>query len=375
MGTLTTKFKLPNSVPSTLSNSKEIYPVRVKDVILDESHPEYTKYDSVDSIGAIKYSFIDRKIDTSDTKTLPVAFPISTHIKTLPLVNEIVLLVKGPKKDFSFEKVDYYIPTLALFNDINYVPSTDTNDNSVEGPGLEFQDKNTLRPLHPFNGDTIIQGRNGQSLRMSGAKSPKNTFTDDSNLNKPFTILTNGHVEVEQEKLYLEDINKDSSSIYLCSDHVVPLEQSRRKYSSLEEKPILSNSFKGSQILLNSGRIFCNSTTDDIQFSSNTLFGITAENVSIDAVSNIGLDAKKIYLGEKAKEEVLEPIILGTQLELFLQTLLTTLENTGVAMKNARTIDQKVIPSINMQGAVLESISLSLLNRINLLQSKKVFTE
>lgn len=375
MSTLTTKFKISTSDSSYTPSSREILPVRVKDIILDETHPEYLKYGSVDSIGVIKYSLIDTKINSSEVNTLPAAFPLSNHSKVLPLINEVVLLIRGPKKDLTFEKVDYYIPTVALFNDINYIPSIDENDGTEPGPGSEFVENDKIRPLHPFNGDVILQGRNGQSIRMTGAKSSVNTFTDNSNLNKPLTIISNGHIDTDTDKLYLEDINRDNSSLYLCSDHLIPLEQSRNKYISLDEKPILANSFKGSQIILNSGRLFFNASSDDIGFSSNTLFSVTAENISLDSKDNIGIDAKKIYFGESAKKEPLEPIILGLQLDLFLQTLLSTLQSTGEALKNARTVDQKIIPSINIQGAVLESISKQLLNKIDQLKSKKVYTE
>lgn len=375
MSQLTTKFKLPTSIPGITSDAPEVIAVRVKDVILDETHPEYEKYGSVDCIGAIKYSLVNRKVDTSDTTTLPVAFPISNHTRTLPLKNEIVLLIKGPKRDKKFEKVEYYIPAIPLFNDVNYIPSIDENDNSEDNPGYDFKENFNLRPLHPFNGDTIIQGRNGQSLRFTGAPSPKNSFTDNSNINKPLTILSNGHVETSTENLYIEDINKDNSSIYLTSNHIIPLEQSRKKYLSLEQKPILSDSFKGSQIILNSGRLFFNSSTEDIQFSSNTLFSVTAENISLDGKDHIGLDANKIYLGELAKVEPIEPVILGLQLDIFLTKLLNVLVSTGASMKRAKTIDQKIIPELNIQGASLESQTKELLNNIELLKSKKVFTE
>lgn len=382
MSSLTTRFKLPDSISDHISSDQEILPARVKEVILDKTHPEYKKYGGVDSIGVIKYSLIDQKIDTSDTTTLPCAYPLTNFSNTLPLVNEIVLLIQGPKftnqdPNFKgkFSKRDYYIPSLGIFNDINYIPQVDELDSSDDDPGYGFEENPGIRPLHPFNGDTILQGRNGQSIRLTGALSPNNKFTDENNKNAPLTIITNGHQTAGSEELYIEDINKDRSSIYLTSDHTVPLKQSRDKYLSLDIKPTLADSYKGSQIILNSGRLFFNTHTDDIQFTSNTLLGITAENVIIEGKDAIGLDAKKIYLGEAARMETIEPVVLGTQLDILLQTLLNTLVATGASMKKARTIDQKIIPSINIQGAVLEEVTKQLINRIDLIKSKKVFTE
>ena len=386
MSTLTARFKLPNTVsPNSLTDS-EILPVRVKDIILDDSHPEYLKYGGIDSIGVVKYSLIDRKMDTLESEKLPAAFPISNFNSILPLINEVVLLVRGPREDKSpgktikFEKVDYYISTLNLYNDINYSPFIDINDKGETTPGYRFKENNKIRPLHPFNGDIILQGRNGQSIRMSGAPSPLNTFTNSSNSNQPITIITNGHQDGNIDKLYVEDINKDNTSIYLTSDHQIPLIQSRDKYAGAKQRPVLANSYKGAQIILNSGRLYFNATEESILFSAKKEFGVTGADLFFDGVNYIGLDAKKIYLGEDAKLYEFQPAILGTQLETFLNTLLSELERTGAAMKKAKTVDGKIIPQLNIAGVSLEENIKILQKWVNpggesLLKSKKVFIE
>lgn len=386
MSTLTARFKLPNTVtPRSLVDS-EILPVRVKDIILDDSHPEYEKYGGIDSIGVIKYSLIDRKIDTTDSEKLPAAYPISNFNSILPLINEVVLLVLGPKeypepeKSIKFEKVDYYISTLNMYNEVNYSPFLDEFDQGEKSPGYDFKANNQIRPLQPYNGDVIFQGRNGQAIRLTGAKSTTNSLTNNSNANKPLTIITNGHPETRFDKLYIEDINKDLSSIYMTSDHIIPLEQSRDKYAGANKRPTLANSFRGPQIIVNSGRLFFNSTEESILFSAKEEFGVTSKDMFLDAVNYIGLDAKKIYLGEDARRFEFQPAILGTQLETFLQSLLGELESIGSAMKKAKTIDGKIIPKLNIAGVSLEE-SIKILKKWtnpggeSLLKSKKVFVE
>lgn len=378
MGSLTTKFKLDNSDITHHSSDREIIPVRVKDIILDESHSEYVKFGEEQSIGLIKFTTLNTKQDDSDTKLLPYAFPLNTFNLTYPLINEVVLLVKGPREERNLEKVDYYLTIVGLYNDINYIPSIDSNE-TVEEPGYSFKTSSKIKPLHPFHGDTLIQGRNGQSIRLTGAISPKNTFADSSNANKPLLIISNGH-NSSGSNTYVEDINRDDTSIYLCSDHTIPLNQSRTKYASAKQRPVLANSFKGSQAIINSGRLFFNSTKDDIQFSSQTNFGVTSKILTLDSVDYIGLDAKKIYLGENARRFEFQPAILGTQLETFFDTLLSELERTGQAMKKAKTIDGKIIPELNIAGVGLEETIKILKKWINpggesLLKSKKVYVE
>lgn len=390
----TTKFEIPSSLRfqlDWLSSNIEVLPVRVKDIILDSSHPEYSKYLGPESIGAIKYSLIDRNIDTSDTKTLGVAFPANRNFTTFPVKDEIVLLVKGPKEDLQkveetrfTERVDYYLPVLGIFNQVNTNRLPDSSDNSRQEPSFSseevFDEIDTIRPLHPFNGDILLQGRNGQSIRFTGAISKNNPFTDTTNKQNPLTIISNGHPENSINSFHIENINLDKSSIYLTSNHTIPLTQSKVKYGGAKERPTLSDKYKGAQIVVNSGRLFFNSHTDDIQFTATTDFGVSAANIYMDSENYVAFDAPKIYLGEKAKQFERQPVILGDQLEVFLRELLTALERTGKAMTKAKTIDAKPIPLLNLEGVFLEQIAKGLNNRINpggksSLKSDTTFTE
>jgi hypothetical protein len=363
-----------------INNSGTLTLVRVKDIILDESHPDFLKYGKGESIGIIKYVPIDRYVDTSDTSNLPPAFPLNQSIKTLPLINEVVFIVEGVRADSKDAKSTYYFSPVSIFNDINFNASYDTLDKSNLGPGYEFPENEKKRPLYPFHGDTILQGRHGQSIRFTGAKSFSNIFTNDSNSGSPLTILSNGHREISTADLYLEDINKDDSSIYLSSDHIIPLEQVRTKYKGIKTKPILAKNYRGKQILVNSGRLVFNAYEDDIVITSKNNLSLTSNYLSLDAEQTIGLDAKKIYLGERALKFELQPVLLGNQTELFLDTLLTALGSLADALKGARTVDQKTIPKLNVNGYTLEATIKGLQNQINpngesLLKSKKVYTE
>lgn len=361
-------------------NDNSLILVRVKDVILDDSHPEYEKYGKVESIGVIKYAPINKNVDTSNVESLPPAFPLHQTIKTCPLVNELVFIVKGVRGDKKDAKTTYYLSPLSIFNDTNFNASYDTLDNSDLTPGYEFPVNPEKRPLYPFHGDVILQGRHGQSIRLTGARSFNNPFTNLSNEGSPLTILTNGHQDTSTRELYVEDINKDDTSIYLASDHTIPLEQIRDKYAGAVNRPVLAKNYKGAQVIVNSGRLYFNAYDDDILFSSQNNFGITSRQVSIDGVDSIGLDAKKIYLGEKALRFELQPVLLGNQTELFLDVLLSALGSLADALKSARTVDQKAIPRLNVNGYTLEATIKGLQNQINpngnsLLKSKKVFTE
>ena len=369
-----------SSINSTSLNS--IVPVRVKDVILDENHPEVVsgKFKAIDGIGIVKYVNLTQAIDVEDTKTLPYAFPLNSFNTTLPLINEVVLLVKGPRESEELSQYDYYISILGLYNDINYLPlEKESEPQDDDAPGFEFEENSKTRPLYPFNGDTLLQGRLGNSIRFTGAKSPKNTFTNNTNKQKPLTIITNGHEELDVTELYVEDINKDDSSIYLTSQHIIPLKQSKVKFAGAKIRPILSDVYEGKQIVLNSGRLFFNSTEEDIIFTATNSLGLSSKQTFIDSEDYIGLDAKKIYLGEQAKRTEQQPVIKGEALELFLKSLLDTLIDIGKGLTKAKNSGGP-IPDINLIGPSVIAATKALGKQINpngksLLNSTKVYTE
>lgn len=383
---LSTGFNSFNSNDSSQAGvNRSIYPARVVDIILDESHPEYDKYGKDFCIGAIKYSPIDRILDESSPENFPIAYPLDPSLRKLPLKNEIVLLISGPSRNISTsratELAHYYTDIVSLWNtNINPAPSLNSSDNELDF-GYEYTENSTGVPLHPFNGDVILQGRHGQSIRMSGARSFKNTLSNKQNAGEPLMIFSNGYsTDASKGSFYVEDINKDKSSIYFAANHTLPLEQSRDKFAGATDRPTLAKNYTGNQLVLNSDRLIFNTKKSDILFSSQEHFSVTANNVSIDAATNLGLDGKKIFLGEKAVRFELEPVILGNQLELFLDTLLSELLRVANAFKKARTVDGKVIPVLMSEGFTLEAVIKSLQNRINpngnsQLKSKKVFTE
>lgn len=366
--------------PEMSYSTTNLVPVRVKDIILDKKHPEYNKYGKVESLGVIKYAPIDVLVDTEDTEILPGAYPFNQSSKTCPLINEIVLIIKGTRADIKDGNVAYYLSPLSIFNDINYNASEDEFDNSTNGPGYEFKVNPKKRPLYPFHGDTILQGRHGQSIRLTGARSFENKLVNESNAGEPLTVITNGHKEVSTRDLYVEDINKDKSSIYLANNHTIPLDQSRDKYAGAVERPVLAKNYKGTQIVVNSGRLIFNTTEDDILFTAKEKIALSSEQVSIDGKSSLGLDAKKIYLGEKALRFELQPVLLGNQTELFLFELVSTLKSLALIHQSVTDATGTPIPALNTFGRVFEAQMKSLLNQINpngksMLKSKKVFVE
>jgi len=357
--------------------------VRVYDVILNSKHPEYEKMGKELSIGVIRYAPLDRKVDKNQINKLPFAFPSNNSTNLLPLVNEIVILDILPSEkagdvDRNATKL-YYSSIVSIWNNNNNNQLVNEPEEKVDTG--KFIENNEVKPLSPFPGDLILQGRYGHSIRMGGTVSDFNILSNESNNGKPFTIISNGATDTNQEISHIvENINEDSTSIYLLSNHLVPLTQAREKTKAWKKAPTKADEYEGSQVVVNGGRLYFNSKEESTLFSSKEAFGVTSKTINLDAEDYIALDAKKIYLGEKALREEFEPVILGESMEGFLNTLLDNLQKLAVDLQNNVTKSGDNIPLFITRGKLLEASIKTLKGQINPggksdLKSEKVYTE
>lgn len=383
------------STPSTLEQIQKdnLGPARVIDIILDSDHPEYDNYDGPSSIGMIFYRLISETgtdvSDDGEQEFTGQAFPISNNNKLLPLKNEIVFLTKGPDPlvdEGSSDGRFYYITPYSIWNHPhhNAIPAnTDDKPENVNiGEGINADDK--IAPLHPFPGDMILEGRLGQSIRFAGGNSKKSPFTDDSNTNKPLIIISNGQKEAENGFQHIvEDINEDPTSIFLTSDHNIPLTLANDKRDSYDTKPDTPSNYKGAQLLFNSNRITINSKESDILLSSPKSIGLNSDTVNIDGKDYMCIDADKIYLGVKARTNSganKQPAVLGHRMEAFMQDVLDQLIGMAKAMGKAKTIKGDAIPTINLRGNSSKIVLRQLKRQLNPkgnsnLKSKKLYIE
>jgi len=365
-------------------------PVRVVDVILDKNHPNWDTYGGPSSMGAILYRDVNStSADTKEQETVSegVAFPLNIGNLTIPLKNEIVLLIDGPgqnadKSSGSLRK--YYITIYSLWNNPHHgaFPPAAADPSVDLGKGILESDK--FAPLQITPGDTIIQGRLGQSIRLGGGVLEDSPWSDEDNINKPILILRAGQKEVENGfNPIFEDINTDHSSIYMTTNHIIPLTLANDKRETYDNIPDSSNNYEHPQLLLNSDRITLNAKKDDILLSSVNSIGINSDSVNIDGSDYLCLDAPKMYLGTKARTNSgasKQPIVLGHRLEAYLQDVLTQLISLASAIGSAKTIKGHPIPIANKEGIVTKEVLKGLLNQINpsggsTLKSKKIFVE
>ena len=367
----------PNYLLPEESSLQGTFAARVAHVVLDESDEMYSDYGKQNSIGCIFYIPIGVDYEKKDLRDLPFAKPLDSSVRRYPLNDEIVLITSAPSSILTDrDKSAYYTRVVSIWNNPNH-------NAFPAGDDLELGysvDEQRVSPLQPFYGDVVLEGRSGQTVRFGGEKHPKNIYTDDSNKGKPFIIISNGQVlKKDGNDFTEEDINKDDSTIFITSDHTVPLKQSRSKYKAANTEPTDASKYKGKQVILNSGRLYFNSKDEDILFSAKESFGVTAKDISLDGDKYVAFDAKKIYLGEKARLYESQPVILGDSLEYLLDDLFNSLTSLSKAMAKAQA-GGKPVTSLMKEAPKLRGIVRQLKRRINPsgksdLKSKKTFTE
>ena len=246
--------------------------VRVTEVNITPNEDEESLFQVMNKywgVGAIRFEALNQPKPITDIPEGTVAIPLNSSVRTLPLINEIVYVILGPSRQRvldgdSKSNIFYYTNSIPIWNsnEVNALPSivsqgsTDTNsntldevqagipnnpDNPVEGPklGNVFKDNGNIKNLYPQEGDLILEGRFGNSLRFGSTGrfgedysdfdvNPQNPWSQNGQQGDPITILRNGQrkdaISFDVWQPIFEDVNDDESSIYLTSQQNIPLQ-------------------------------------------------------------------------------------------------------------------------------------------------------
>jgi hypothetical protein len=376
---------LPNTSTSQIG--------KVFGVILNENTPSREQFERVggwSGIGAILYLDYEASKtqgDSTDLNKCSIALPLDPNLKNYPLVGETVLLTDGPSFQSQFSSAagrKYYIGTINVWNNPQQNAPFSTT------LGKTFIENADIRPLLPFEGDYIIQGRKGAGIRFGSTVPLYSTVSEWSRNGRPsgdpITILVNGYITTDTGSLTpnIEEINKEMSSIYMTSTQTIPLIPGATIInpinSSLEPRQYID-----SQVILNSDRVTLNSKKDEVLIFAKTDAEISANNIiNLNASNYIHLNIEsknpnsKILLGTKVDNTVPdEPVLLGGQTHDLLLEICNTLRRLAGYLANANAVSSDgAIPVIAVQdGAdqLLNDVS-NLINKLGTIQSDKVFT-
>ena len=351
---------------------------RVVDVVLDESSPYWDEFGRSQTINGIRYRPLDQAHSEDEDAILPFAYCGNTNIVNVPLKNEIVIITALPSENRagnSLQTKNYWFSIVNIWNHPhhNAYPDTLQSGTGAADLGEDFEEVKTVAPLQTYPGDILISGRHGNTIRLGGTKHQYNTLTEDSDNGKPFIIIKNNMKEPDDgTSLSSEDINEDGSSIYMVSDHVVPLEESNANANSWEEPADLAGVYKGDQVVVNGGRLFFKE--EGAFVAAKEHIGLASKEVHLDGDDMVSIDGKKIYLGTVAMKREDEPVLLGQTTQDWLTTLVDNLDTLLQTLSTPGPPPVYVAKAVATSTALLGGIK-QLRTQIKLLSSKKVFTE
>jgi hypothetical protein len=319
-------------------------------------------------------------------RTLDTALPLLPYQKYFPLPGEIVLLfdlpaAPSPISNKPFET--YYLSPINAWN------SPQFNGLFIEGDKnllyKSFNQDSDFRGVQTFEGDNILEGRFGNSLRFGSTNKDGiiglNPWSNNPSelQNNPIVVLSNEHnFKPSGSELYVEDINKDGSSLYLTSQQFIPLNIGNVRLSNITS-PLSVQEYGGAQAILNADRTIISSKSDEVLVFGRTgveLYSQGPVYLQSNAVG-ITMQSNNIFLGPSSNNETTQPLVLGNNLEFFLGNLMQALSDFCKGIANVKsTPEGTIITEISVAATALQASIVSVnkdIERGNLL-SKTTFT-
>lgn len=363
--------------------------------------------------------------------------PLDPNIIQYPLIGEIVLGLEFNGEFYYFSKLNNTGKVsqlsqygLSNINDelANVSDKVLTNSVLVENRkhsfstisgsniplGLNFEEDQRVFRLRPEEGDTIIQGRYGQSIRL-GSNVRRNreggegaTFTSSPNIKLVAGCLMYDragevHREVTRERggggdsevvgyrdeydirSHTEDLNLDETSLYLTTNEVVTLPEPALTIG----KRKISSDYRGPQAILASERIIINAKPklqpDDVTGDTKSQVSILSNDEIIlevprgkvtDGVGSndfTSLMGNSIRMG--AKIGGLDPVVKGNS---DFSRVIDIVLNTQISANLAAIATETALPTPNVQrinALVQENGELERIKSTKSFYSKTVNTE
>ena len=282
----------------------------VIDVVMNDSHEWlYSEFGGAE-IGYVKVKFLGEERERPQMNEEEVGSwipPLNKNIASYPLKGEIVLLVRAPSLGAQIRPgmtQYYWVDTVQMFGDtnVNAVPNMAMNTDSFTNDklGETFPEKD-IKPVQHYEGDTIIQGRFDNSIRLGSTQllgKPSNTWSIGSADGDPIMYITNGHADTGDT--HIEDINDNDSTVLLTSTQKIDLKPANAiaaQTVAVPTGPVIPmlpiNAYLGkSQVIINSDRLIFNAKSENIILSAKKEIGLSTATwkLNVSALADIVLE-------------------------------------------------------------------------------------
>jgi len=288
------------------------------------------------------YTILVRTVNETTPQQL-YCKPADINIKKIPLIGELVFIFRAYGNETSNSKVRnnwYYLTTLPVQSSLNHnslfnLSATETSEkqgalNDQTGAteididqttpkrtsdadqninntlGTTFTERSNVPYLQPYEGDVLVEGRAGNSIRFGSTHTGTGKYSQAQSsvlsgpAGSPIIILSNRKPGTPK-KFTLENVNDDYSSIYLTSPN------QEIKTIQLSKELTRSNGFSGSQLIGSADKVVLQAKTGTIV---------------LDASKRISMNADEILLGS---EGATSPLVKGDVLEQVLKAIISAI--------------------------------------------------
>lgn len=302
-------------------------PLEKKESDITAVYNSNEKFDSKDArfYGAITYRY-ESTIPNED-----FAFPFDKNNFTFPIKGETIIILKIENSTYwlPFSATPYpnYRRDVLTFEASAYTYTYDMDTAEQEKrPTIDgtYKVNEKIKFLKPRQGDTILTGRNGNTIRFSDL-----FLTEDDKTSSPsIFIRTLQDPKKDKEGIGFmidEDFNKDGTSIYISSNKVkIPYNITEddsnlkkafneKKAYSLDEKGSKKIDYpkdadlKGNQLYANSDRILLSAKVNEfLVFGQKQVAVFSGGRFSVDAMNDVYMFANKsniiFHAGGKGKQ-------------------------------------------------------------------------
>jgi len=309
-------------------------------------------------MNAIEFNIIGKEALSKNVER--IALPINNAEYELPVEGEYVVVkqlfgkyfygnrinIFGNPNNSSFSTLSDSLTTnsLSLKSDKTLeVADSGVVENKTESDitlGNHFKSDFTIKPILLNEGDSVVQGRFGNTIRLGS--------NIESNIeNSPNIKLRAGQLqdadkfgqEETADKLktsfreipVVEDINSDASSIWMTTDETVSLTPATLEDTNIYPTDTAPEVFDSKQIILNSGRLIFNSKESGILgFSNGPIDFSTLNSFGVAAKQDLNLYSPTIVIGREDKTKNIS--LLGKDFYLQNEKGITAIISKGIEL-------------------------------------------
>ena len=385
LGSIVSSIGKNNFQPSVKTQIGKVY-----GVVTTENTPTkamFEKAGGFTGIGTIFYLDYDQAKNTVGNigddflNGCKLAKSLYSQYQYFPILGELVLLEDAPSPTSQVttaanQNQKYYISIINVWNNTQQNAQPTTDKASL---GVTFTENKNIRSLLSFEGDHVLQGRQGNAIRFGTTTKLFNNLNEWSAIGKdddPITILSNGFSYNPEEKFHVEKINADKSSIYLTSAQKIPLQTGKTGNINNLTNPLNVPDYFNAQAIINGDRVVLNSKKDEVMIFAQTNIELSTKNIiNLNADTRVHLNSPSIFLGTYDPNKLPQPVLLGNEtVDLFLHFQQSLADLASILSSAIGVQEGAPIPHLNSAGRELSDDMKRVSDLLEKITSKNVFT-